>query len=514
MSTEKKRQALETLRSLLDGKGETFHSPDKEPYIRVVVKDHKENYRLEKKGDFAEWCQHLFFLGTGMPLPDVIFKEMLAQLQAQAKFASPEFQTPLRVAEQDGKIYLDLCNTNWECIEVTSQGWDVVSEPPVRFRRSPGMMALPVPQRGGKVQELFSYINVKGTADRSLVLAWLLATFRPSGPYPILSLHGAQGSAKTTTETILRRMIDPARANLSGVPRDERDILIATRHSHLIGFDNFSNVSDSLSDALCRIATGSGLTTRKLYTDDTQTIFNGCRPILLNGITDLATRGDLLDRMLVLYLPKIQETERREERILLQQFGQAQPRILGAMLDAVSLALRKVNRIKFPHLPRMADFAVWASAGAEALGFHGPDIIAAYERNQLEANFIALENAPAAVEIYRWASQQAGPWEGTCRQLLAQLNLIASDGVQRDQHWPKSARGLSAVLARCDQNLAAAGVTVVKLPREAGTGQRKYRISFVTPSQPFPIQDVGPSSERDHVTVPSQKSKQSEVTAV
>ncbi len=367
------------------------------------------------------------------------------------------------------------------------------------------MLPLPVPESGGDIQGIFRFLNIKNPADQKLALAWLLAAYRPTGPFPILALHGSQGSAKTTTKPILRRMVDPATASLSGTPRDERDLLISVRHSHLLGFDNFSGVSDSLSDALCRVATGSGLATRKLYTDDTQTIFSGCRPILLNGITDLATRGDLLDRMIVLYLPKIQESERREERTLIRDFELAQPKLLGAILDAVSTALRRVNRIKFSKLPRMADFAVWAVAGAPALGLNGPDIISAYEHNRLEANFIALESAPAAVEIFKWASKQTEPWEGTCRQLLVELNMTASD-VQRDPHWPKSPRGLSGVLARSTPNLGTAGVNVIKLPREAGTGQRKYRISIVTTSQTVTLIDDGLG--RDGVTVQSPKPSQ------
>jgi hypothetical protein len=487
-------------------RAEFFHNADDEPFVRVPVENHWENYALKAGGAFQHWAGFHFYTTASCVLPAKIFKEALEQFQAQAKFGAPELQTPLRVAEHDGAIYLDLCDAKWRCVKVSVEGWRLVDDPPIRFRRSPGMLALPEPLAGGTVEEIFRFINVKAASDKMLVLAWLLAAYRPIGPFPILALHGSQGSAKTTTETILRKMVDPAKANLSGVPRDERDLLISTRHAHLLGFDNFSAVSDKLSDALCRIATGSGLTTRKLYTDDTQTIFNACRPILLNGITDLATRGDLLDRMIVLYLPKIEENQRRDDRSLTREFEQAQPRIFGAMLDAVSLALRKLNKVSFSKLPRMADFCLWAAAGSEALGFAPEDLIAAYEQNRVEANFVALENAPAAVAIYKWAVQRSGAWEGTCRQLLNELNLVAADGVQLDTHWPKSPRGLSAVLARCEANLNAAGVVVTKLPREAGTGQRKYRISFVTSSQVEVTVEKEVPPTCDDVTVQNQNS--------
>jgi hypothetical protein len=507
MKPDEKARALASLVSLIKNNAEVFHSPDGDPFVRVFLGDHHENYPLKKDGLFQDWAQHIFWTAIGSALPKRIFNEFLEQLQAKAKFGAPEFQTPLRIAEHGGKIYLDLCNEKWQYVEISTQGWKLITEPPVRFRRSPGMLSLPVPEPGGNVNDIFRFLNIKNTADRMLVLAWLLAAYRPTGPFPILALHGSQGSAKTTSETILRRMVDPAKANLSGVPRDERDLLISVKHAHLLGFDNFSTISNSLSDALCRVATGSGLAARKLYTDDIQAIFSGCRPILLNGITDLATRGDLLDRIIVLHLPKIEESERRDERTLLREFESAQPQLLGAMLNVVSVALGRVNRIKFTKLPRMADFAKFAAAGADALGFNIQDLIGAYERNRLESNFIALENAPAAIETFRWAFQRTELWAGTCQHLLTELNLQVSEEVRKDPRWPKSARGLSAVLTRSEANLKAAGVTITKLQREAGTGQRKYRISTVTTSQPGVIAGVEGLIDRDGVTVSSQKLK-------
>jgi hypothetical protein len=506
LKAAEKAQAIAALTSLVEGKAEVFHSPDREPFIRVPVGDHKENYPLQKNGEFQNWAQYMFWTVTKSALAKEVFNPVLEQLQAQAKFDAPEDQTSVRVAEHKARIYLDLCNNRWEVVEITSKGWQVNSDPPVRFLRPTGMRPLPTPVPGGSVQQLFDFINIKAPSDRALVLAWLLATFRPIGPYPILALHGAQGSAKTTTETILRRMIDPAKVNLSGVPRDERDLLISVQKSYLLGFDNLSKVSDSLSDALSRVATESGLATRKLYTDDQQMIFNGCRPILLNGIPDIATRGDLLDRMIVLFPPKIPKSERRERNRILHEFEAAQPKILGAMLDAVSVALREHKKIKLPNLPRMADFATWAAAGSTALGFNASEFIAAYERNRTEANFIAIENSPATIETYKWASERTGSWEGNHQSLLAELNLHAPDSVKKDQNWPKSARGLSAILARSEPNLAAVGVIITKLPREAGTGQRKYRISFVTSSQSQTAIEAESSPARDGVTVLNQNS--------
>src|SRR6266480_1606355 len=137
MNAKEKLIALTQLKELLSGKLEVFHSPDREPFVRVAVDDHKENYPLTKKGAFREWAQYLFYVGIGFPLAKNIFEEILAQLVAQAKFDGPEFQTPLRVAEHDGNIYLDLCSPKWSCVKITPRGWALTDDPPVRFRRSP-----------------------------------------------------------------------------------------------------------------------------------------------------------------------------------------------------------------------------------------------------------------------------------------------------------------------------------------------------------------------------------------
>ena len=111
-----------------------------------------------------------------------------------------------------------------------------------------------------------------------LLAAWLVAAFRPHGPYPILVLHGEQGSAKSTTARVLRALLDPNTAPLRGEPRDLRDVMIAASNGWIISFDNLSRIPHWLSDALCRLATGGGFSTRELYTDSEEVLFDAQRP--------------------------------------------------------------------------------------------------------------------------------------------------------------------------------------------------------------------------------------------
>ena len=95
-----------------------------------------------------------------------------------------------------------------------------------------------------------------------------------------------------------------------------------------------------MSDALCRLATGGGFSTRRLYSDDEEVVFDAKRPILLTGIEEVATRSDLLDRAIQVFLPPIAENQRRDEASFRDEFNQDRPLILGALLGAVRTAFR------------------------------------------------------------------------------------------------------------------------------------------------------------------------------
>src|SRR5262249_19586522 len=148
------------------------------------------------------------------------------------------------------------------------------------------------------------FVNVSDK-DWPLVAAWLVASLRPIGPYAILCLHGEHGSGKSTQISKLRELVDPNTAPIRGEPKNAHDLMIAANNGWLIALDNLSYVPPWLSDCLCRLSTGGGFSTRTLYENDEETIFEATRPISINGIEELATRGDLIDRSLFVSLPTI-----------------------------------------------------------------------------------------------------------------------------------------------------------------------------------------------------------------
>jgi hypothetical protein len=106
---------------------------------------------------------------------------------------------------------------------------------------------------------------------------------------------------------VARRLIDPNGAPLRSEPREIRDIMIAATNGWIVAYDNLSRLPDWLSDALCRLSTGGGFSTRELCSDTDEVLFEAQRPVALNGIEELATRADLLDRAVLVYLPRISD---------------------------------------------------------------------------------------------------------------------------------------------------------------------------------------------------------------
>jgi hypothetical protein len=64
----------------------------------------------------------------------------------------------------------------------------------------------------------------------------------------------------------------------------------------------------------------------------------------------------------MLMLAPIAGRQRRPESTLWPEFELARPYVLGALLDAVAHGLHMLPRVHLKRLPRMADFALWATA--------------------------------------------------------------------------------------------------------------------------------------------------------
>jgi Bifunctional DNA primase/polymerase, N-terminal/Primase C terminal 2 (PriCT-2) len=467
----------------LAGDADLFHTDEEAAFANIKVDEHVETWPIRSNG-FRQWLLHRYFTKTtGAPNREAI-TSAIAVLEARARFDAPTYQIHLRTAGHNGKIYLDLCDEQWRAVEIDATDWRVVDKPPVRFTRARGMLPLPIPVKGGRVDDLQQFINIKKAGDFVLVAAYIVAALRDRGPYPILALRGEEGTGKSTLVRIIRSLVDPNKVPLRTLPREERDLYIAASNGYLLAFDNVSTLPPWLSDALCRLATGGGYTTRALYTDQDEVLIDKTRASLLNGIEDFVARPDLADRCIFIHLTPIGDDERRDEAELNAEFEAARPAILGALLDAVAHGLREWPRTRLKAKPRMADFARWATASEGAM-FEPGSFEDAYRHNRKAAAADVIE-ADMVADAVRTFMREREECSGTAAELGDALEHEVSEKHAKSKAWPDNPRALRARLQRAQAPLRKIGI-VLTFDRAS----RKHAIGIRTVADPTQPDNVG-----------------------
>src|SRR5215217_1141272 len=489
------RSVMERL--ILDARaGATFfHNSEREGFASVRKDGHRENYEISSPR-FKLWVRHEFWrrekerleaaaleqegglhegpVHTDMPavVRDRDLGDAIRQLESIAIFEGRQEDVHIRTAGHENCVYIDTGDDDWQAIEVSVDGWKLVpgDEIPVRFVRPKGLLPLPEPAPAdeGSLDPLMQLLNLGEGEDaarnRTLILAWLSHAYLPTGPFPVLTLTGPQGAAKSHALRILRNLVDPSVAPGSTKPRNEHDAYIDASANWVLAYDNLPTVPPWLSNVLCDIATGDGFRTRTLYTNRDQEIFQDKRPIILAGIGSVATRPDLLDRAVIVNLPRIDPKSRKKEAVINRMLRQVQPSVLSALLEAVSAGLAKRDDVVLEELPRMADFAVWGVATEEALGGAPGDFVAAYTESRQDASDVALEAWALSDTFIEFAHQFEGEknaWEGTATALLKRLNdRVEDEDLKRGKEWPKSASSLSAQINALVPDLLEIGINV------------------------------------------------------
>lgn len=479
LTAEQESVGTKLVKLALDNNLELWHDLEGNPWATLRVNGHAEHHPLKTKA-IQLYLTHLFYREYGSAPYAQGVQEALATLAAKAVFEGPQHPTFTRLAEVDGAIHLDLANDTWQVVRITPHGWTVIEADgsPVRFRRARGMLPIPVPVQGGSLSRLAELLNVKtDSRDWLLIVAWLLQGLRGTGPYPVLVLTGGQGSGKSTAAKMLKSLLDPNVSPLRSLSRDERDLFIAAMNGWALAFDNISGLSQWVSDALCKLSTGGGLSTRELRSDSDETLLDAVRPVILNGITDFVHRQDLVDRALQVNLPAIPKSERKLEKAMWEQFNAVQPGILGALLDVMVVGLQRLPYTELESLPRLADFALWASACEQPLGWHPGAFTAAYQDAQDDLIKDALEAEPVAVHLQTFATVSG--WTGTATELLEDLTAHAFGEKRPPKGWPGASNALSGALKRIAPALLAQGVEVESLNRGDKKGSKKWRVSRI-----------------------------------
>lgn len=454
-------------RMALDTGLELFHDCDQNTYATILVDEHYENWRLRSEG-FRRWLRRLWQKQTGKGVGSSIVAEVVDTLDAQAVFDGAEHDVHIRVAHHQDAIYVDLCDRLWSTVEVTAQGWKVINQPPIKFVRSKGMLPLPVPAVGGRLDQLRPLINAQDESNWCLITAWLLAAFS-NGPFPVLVVTGEQGSSKSFLCRILRQLIDPSIVEATMAPREPRDVMFAAQNSHVVSVDNLSGIPPWLSDLLCGISTGAAHRERRYHTNNgEEELFRAKRPTMLNGI-DLAMRDDLLSRALLVSLAPIADDQRRDEKDLLLELQALAPSILGGLFDVLSSIILNLPTTTVKSKPRMADLALWVTAAETALGWDKGKFMAIYSDNREEAADLAIESDLFATTLRDLMRASPDPQIDLHWSVL--LKML--EPLDKPRGWPTNAKALATRLKRLAPALRQYGVHWIQMRDEHS---RFYRI--------------------------------------
>jgi hypothetical protein len=450
----------EDLLPLALGQAKLFHTADRGVFADVMIGGIQKTLMLGTK-DTADWIEELSYRAFGMTPSRQTLKTVNRVLRAKALFEGPERSVHLRYAAHGGCIYIDLANKNWEQVEISESGRRIIPshESPVRFRREQGMAAMCYPAEQGSFEPLRGILNLDSEADFILMVSWLIGAMNPKGPFPIMVLVGEQGSSKSTTAKMLKGLTDPATIGLVALPKCERDLAIAAQRTWTLPYDNLSKITDGMSDAFCRLATGGGFRTRTLYTNEDEMMFSSVRPLIMNGISDFVTRQDLADRSILINLPSIPEHRRLPEKALYERWREARPLIFGAICDALSTSLRNLPHVELPTYPRMADFAQLIVAAEPVLPWKSGAFLQAYFENREKMIDVALEADEVATAVIALVEQTANAeWVGTATELKDALDAVVDDRTRRLRSWPKQPNMLSNRVRRCATFLRSKGI--------------------------------------------------------
>lgn len=469
------------------------HNEQKEPYVLVNKSGIRQVFDVRSKS-FSDWIANKYYTSKKSSLSEASLKTVISTLAGKAVYEGKTVAVFTRIAKTEDGYWLDLCNDKWEAVLINKAGWKVLSGNTIPlFSRSNSMLAIQTPIAGGSIDPLWDLVNIPQEV-RLIVVAWLLECLREDTPHVVMELVGEQGSAKSTTQKLLKMLIDPNVANLRAAPKKADDVWIGANNCHLISFENISYLGQAYQDDLCVLATGGAHSTRMLYTNKEEVIIELRKPIILNGITVNVTAQDLLDRSLHIELQPVKS--RLQSKNVDEDFARQYPLIVGALLDQFVSALKLLDSITIDDAdkPRMVDFAYLGEAVFQANGFADGTFIELYKSMRQKGVYRTIESIPIGLGLLSYLQINPKGWSGKLVDLLEDLESHKPKG---ETNWPKSAKGMGDALRRLTPALRTLGFNCKSHQKHGG--YILWEISPITPKvlNQCPVSPSSPESQSD-----------------
>ncbi|MEA5115664.1 MAG: hypothetical protein VB050_16730 [Geobacteraceae bacterium] len=369
------------LRFLVDVELEVFRDHLKELCCKIIPTGEIVLMSTKSGSNISKYLTYRIYQLTNALPKESEIKTVMKIIESVGLFESNQIQMFNRVGKIGDAIYYDLGIQN--AVKVTNHGWNVVDVPPI-FRRYANHKTQTIPSQGGKIDKFFEYVN-HDPKDRLLLSVYIISSFIPEIAHPVLYVYGAHGGAKSSMSSKIKTVIDPGTIDRLILNNKKDEVVRNLKQHYVSNYDNISFISNEISDVFCIASTGGGMDTRKKYTDEESHILSFKHCVILNGIKMSIKKPDLLDRSILIKLARVRA---KDEIDINEGFNEALPEILGGVFDTLAKALCLYPSVKIDDLPRMASFAKWGYAIAEALGGQGKQFLKDYKNNIAEQNDI------------------------------------------------------------------------------------------------------------------------------
>lgn len=432
----------------------------------VVMRDRRNLYVLPVGGRNLNQIIREVLRKRGLKHRTQDVKDFNESLQAHAVMSGITQDVWYRVAPITGGIEVDLCDETHDRVRITAGKVETVSEgSKTLFYRTSVSAPMSRPAEVGDLKLLDKYLNLHAEL-RLLLIAWLTYTLAhpklDTSKYVILVLNGHQGSGKSFLCNIILRLVDPNLTGIQILPNNSKDLAIAAQNAHVLCYDNIREVRESMADLLCIAATGGSVSCRQLFTDEEQNVTRLHVALVLNGIHSFVNQPDFAQRCLPLELLPIQESNRKSEVQLMEEFEADTPAILRGLFELIADVFTHLPNAKVTDPERMFDFSQWLAAMELAHGLPAGVYQGAYSTVLNDGQRDTLLDNLLAAAILEFAEDQfdGSVWSGKPSELLAELNKRMSRNFQRSREWPDNPIALSKRLVPLRAALMSQGIRV------------------------------------------------------
>ena len=418
---------------------ECFRNEFERPFVSLEMTHPDGRKHTDTVGVRAKKLRDLltfqYYSAYGRGPGDSALNVVINTLASRALYGGIIHRVGIRKLWHDGKLYLDIGNPDDRVvIEVDDIDWRLLDQPPpgVKFLRPLGTQPLPMPVRVSPkvaLAKLEEVTRFQTPRDKVIVVGFILHCLGGKKPYAVLLIIGEPGASKTAHVIVIGSVVDPRATLKSGSSSTKRDLYISASTRALVIMNNVSSLSKEISDAGCTITEGGMEARRALFTDEEESGIYAEAPIIITAIRNVVEEGDLADRALRVELAAVPKNERMSESKFQAKLDAVAPIIMGGMLSALSEGIRRMPTLDLKELPRLAEFAAFATACETAFGWDEGTFLKAFDEAAATNADEILIGDPVTRTLQEFMEEQKGiggekTWTGTATDLLKELNAL------------------------------------------------------------------------------------------